>query len=171
MNVSFVPHWNNAEGGIDLDTSRCFMGLERFERWHKLLPAGNIIVGLDEHSGIIMDCEKGTCDAHGISSVTVMKDDDTKIYPTGASFSLSELGDCVKLDHSEDGIKPEVWEMLRAANPEDETPPDVVLNLLERRKEFRAQKNFAESDRLRDEISSHGWTVQDSKDGQKLIKI
>ena len=47
MDVSFVPHWNNAEGGIDLDTSRCFVGLERFEEWHKFLPSENIIVGLD----------------------------------------------------------------------------------------------------------------------------
>ena len=38
MNLSFVPHWNNAEGGIDLDTSRCFFGMERFDQWRKLLP-------------------------------------------------------------------------------------------------------------------------------------
>ncbi|MDP2777732.1 MAG: hypothetical protein Q8O48_08800, partial [Anaerolineales bacterium] len=36
MHVSFIPHWNNAEGGLDLDTSRCFMGMERFEQWRKL---------------------------------------------------------------------------------------------------------------------------------------
>jgi len=34
---------------------------------------GSIIVGLDEHSGIIMDFEKGRCDVHGVSSVTLRK--------------------------------------------------------------------------------------------------
>ena len=33
MDLSFVPHWNNAEGGTDLDTSRCFVGIERFDQW------------------------------------------------------------------------------------------------------------------------------------------
>ncbi|HRJ76582.1 MAG TPA: hypothetical protein PLX90_11320, partial [Anaerolineales bacterium] len=33
LHLSFIPHWNNAEGGADLDTSRCFMGKERFEQW------------------------------------------------------------------------------------------------------------------------------------------
>ena len=31
-------------------------------------------------------------------------------------------------------------------------------------------KDFSESDRLRDEIAALGWIVQDSKDGQKLLK-
>ena len=169
MNVSFVPHWNNAEGGIDLDTSRCFMGLERFEQWHKLLPHENIIIGLDEHSGVIMDCAQGTCDVHGVSSVTVMKNKSMEIYPTGASFSLNELGTCTMPDPLEKGIRPEVWEMVNTASTDD-GPSEEVLALLELRKQARAEKNFAESDRLRDQISSQGWVVQDSKEGQKLVK-
>ena len=106
MDVSFVPHWNNAEGGIDLDTSRCFMGIERFDLWRKLLPPENIVVGLDEHSGIIMDCEKDMCDVHGVSSVTVIKNSGMEIYPNGASFSLRELGDCIMPSPLENGIRP-----------------------------------------------------------------
>ena len=169
MNVSFVPHWNNAEGGIDLDTSRCFVGLERFEQWHKLLPAENIIVGLDEHSGVIMDCETGTCEVHGVSSVTVMKNKSMEMYPTGASFSLSELGTCALPVPLEKGIRPDVWEMVSSVSAE-EKPSDEVLALLEQRKQVRANKDFAESDRLRDQISALGWVVQDSKEGQKLVK-
>jgi len=30
LNIVFIPQWNNKDGGSDLDTSRCFMGLERF---------------------------------------------------------------------------------------------------------------------------------------------
>ena len=30
LRVVFVPHWNNSEGGAELDTSRCFMGQARF---------------------------------------------------------------------------------------------------------------------------------------------
>jgi hypothetical protein len=171
MNVSFVPHWNNAEGGIDLDTSRCFMGIERFELWRKLLPPENIIVGLDEHSGIILDCEKDMCDVHGVSSVTVIKNSGMEMYPNGASFSLRELGDCLMPDPLEKGIRADVWDMLTsipASN--EENPPEEILQLLEQRKTARANKDFAASDRLRDEIASRGWVVQDTKEGQKLVR-
>jgi hypothetical protein len=171
MHVSFVPHWNNAEGGVDLDTSRCFIGMERFEQWRGLTPAENIIVGLDEHSGIIMDCEKGVCEVHGVSSVSVIKSESAEMYAAGSSFSLAELGNCTPPEPIEDGIRPEVWEMIAAAQAvEGDSPPSDVLALLDQRKEARARKDFAESDRLRDLIASLGWVVQDSKDGQKLIR-
>ena len=171
LNLSFVPHWNNAEGGTDLDTSRCFVGIERFDQWRKLLPPENILVGLDEHSGIIMDFEKGTCDVHGVSSVSVVKNTSMEIYPAGAKFSLNELGNFKMSESLEDGIRPEVWEMINSvAKVDDDQPPAEALELLEQRKEARARKDFAESDRLRDQISALGWVVQDSKEGQKLVK-
>jgi cysteinyl-tRNA synthetase len=34
----------------------------------------------------------------------------------------------------------------------------------------RARKDFAESDGQREEILALGWQVQDSREGQKLIK-
>ncbi|MBI3162446.1 MAG: cysteinyl-tRNA synthetase, partial [Chloroflexi bacterium] len=83
LNVSFIPHWNNAEGGIDLDTSRCFVGVERFEQWRRLLPAESVVIGLDEHTGMIMNCKDKTCDVSGVSSVSVIKQNDIEIYPAG----------------------------------------------------------------------------------------
>jgi cysteinyl-tRNA synthetase len=43
--------------------------------------------------------------------------------------------------------------------------------LLETREKARADKNWAESDRLRDEITALGWQVQDTPDGAKLVKV
>jgi hypothetical protein len=170
MHVSFVPHWNNAEGGVDLDTSRCFVGMERFEQWRSLTPAENIIVGLDEHSGVIIDFEKEVCDVHGVSSVSVLKDSGTKIHASGVSFSLSELGE-LKLPAKE-GVRPEVWEMIASVQtPAADAPSDEVLALLEQRKQVRAGKDFAASDRLRDEIAALGWKVKDTKEGQNLEKL
>ena len=171
MEVSFVPHWNNAEGGVDLDTSRCFIGMERFNQWRNLTPSDNIIVGLDEHSGIIMDCEKGVCDVHGVSSVSVLKSDTSEMYASGSSFSLMELGNCTPPNPIEKGIRPEVWEMIASAqSAETDGPSEDVLALLEQRQQARANKDFAASDRLRDQIAALGWTVQDSKAGQTLVK-
>jgi len=173
MDVSFVPHWNNAEGGIDLDTSRCFFGIERFNQWQKLLPAENILVGLDEHSGIIVDFESATCEVSGVSSVSILKQNSMEIHPAGAKFSLSELGQFTPPSSIEQGLRPDAWEMVTHAvnmEAEEDAPPAEALELIEKRKDARTRKDFAESDRLRDEISALGWTVQDSKEGQKLVK-
>jgi hypothetical protein len=48
-------------------------------------------------------------------------------------------------------------------------PPDVVT-LAEQRAAARAAKDFATSDRLRDEITALGWTVRDGADGWTLAE-
>ena len=57
-----------------------------------------------------------------------------------------------------------------AFEPESTAIPLEVESLLAERASARAAKNFPESDRLRDEIARLGWTVKDTKDGQKLSK-
>lgn len=53
--------------------------------------------------------------------------------------------------------------------PEEQgTTPAEVLALVEERKQARANKDFAGSDRLRDAIAALGYTVKDTKDGQQL---
>jgi cysteinyl-tRNA synthetase len=46
--------------------------------------------------------------------------------------------------------------------------PEEIKALLDQRAEARKAKNWAESDRLRDEIAAKGWIVKDSKDGQSV---
>lgn len=48
------------------------------------------------------------------------------------------------------------------------TVPAQVTALVEQRQQVRAAKQWAESDRLRDEIAALGWIVKDTKDGPKL---
>jgi cysteinyl-tRNA synthetase len=48
--------------------------------------------------------------------------------------------------------------------------PDEVKELLERRAQARASKEFALSDNLRKEIESHGFTVKDTSNGQEVTK-
>ncbi len=49
--------------------------------------------------------------------------------------------------------------------------PDEIGLLLAQRQEARVDKNWLESDRIRDEIQNHGWTVKDTTDGQQVTKI
>lgn len=171
VKLSFIPHWNNAEGGIDLDTSRCFVGLDRFNQWCGTLPIDNTTLGLDEHTGIIIDFQTEECQVLGVSSVSLVRECDPEIYATGATFPLTELGEIRTPDPLDAGIPAEVWEMVTSADePQDETPPEGVQALVDQRQAARADRNWSESDRLRDEIESLGWQVQDTPDGAKLVK-
>jgi cysteinyl-tRNA synthetase len=53
----------------------------------------------------------------------------------------------------------------------DGEPDADALALLERRETARAARDFAEADRLRDELAAHGWQVRDSADGPQLVPI
>ena len=171
LHVSFIPHWNNAEGGADLDTSRCFVGMDRFSEWCELIPSGNETIGLDEHTGLILDFETGLCGVNGVSSVSLVRETDPEMYPAGSKFSLSELGNVTLPDPLHKDISAEAWELVLNAPALEETgPPENVVALAEQRSAARASKNWAESDRLRDALSAQGWTVQDGKDGYKLVK-
>jgi cysteinyl-tRNA synthetase len=51
-----------------------------------------------------------------------------------------------------------------------EKVPANVKNLVDARNQARQEKNWAESDRLRDEVAKLGYMVEDTKDGQRVIK-
>ena len=51
---------------------------------------------------------------------------------------------------------------------EQEAIPEEILELVEQRKKAREEKNWAESDRLRDLISEKGYVVKDTKEGMEV---
>ncbi len=169
--LSFTPHWNNTDGGADVDTSRCFVGRERFDLWRAQLPPNQTIIGLDEHTGIILDFERQKCRVSGVSSVTVINENETEIYPAGAEFGMDELG-TLHIPELDEGISPTALDFLRnVPAPELAPVPSAeVLALAASRQAARANKDFAKSDRLRNQITALGWTVQDRPDGQQLVK-
>ena len=71
----FVPHWNNNDGGDELDTSRCFMGQPRFARLMEMLPSNLTVFGIDEKTALMMDMQSGTCQVQGLGGVTLIHTD------------------------------------------------------------------------------------------------
>jgi cysteinyl-tRNA synthetase len=59
-------------------------------------------------------------------------------------------------------------ENLLTADDVPEPGPDVRA-LAEQRQAARAARDFAEADRLRDELREHGWEVRDGPDGPELV--
>jgi hypothetical protein len=85
-----VPHWDNAEGGTH-DTSRCWLGARRFEALRGLLPHQARILGVDEHTACLLDLEKGTMEAAGRGTVTVIGPSGSTLLVPGERAPLTLL--------------------------------------------------------------------------------
>ncbi|MCX6067303.1 MAG: cysteinyl-tRNA synthetase [Chloroflexi bacterium] len=172
--LSFVPHWNNTDGGADVDTSRCFVGMERFSQWCAQLPADHTVVGLDEHTGLIMDFANRKCQVVGVSSVSLVRECNPRIYPSETSFPLIEIGPLLEPDPLGADIPSAVWDLVHnapaLASVMDEAPPPEVLALAQARQDARTRKDWAASDDYRRQITALGWIVQDTPEGPKFIK-
>jgi cysteinyl-tRNA synthetase len=58
---------------------------------------------------------------------------------------------------------------LLDADERDGRPDAQALELLDRREAARARRDYAEADRLRDELTAMGWEVRDSAEGPQLV--
>jgi cysteinyl-tRNA synthetase len=66
----------------------------------------------------------------------------------------------------------EMLDVLALENLLDEQPvqvPDEVVALRDDRERARAGRDWAEADRLREELRALGWEVRDSPDGPELL--
>ncbi|RMF42980.1 MAG: cysteinyl-tRNA synthetase [Anaerolineae bacterium] len=172
MPLVFIPHWNNTDGGAELDTSRCFMGRGRFETLRAMLPSHLPIVGIDENTALWLDFSAGEGRVMGKGSVTLLRGQQEDRYPQGSTFPLHALG---TFTPSEGGIPPEIWQQALEVHrqtqaPQVDTPPEDVLALVEARQTARAQRDWATADALREKIAALGWEVRDTPSGPQVTR-
>ena len=88
LNFVIIPHWNNAEGG-NHDTRFCYMGEPRFNQLTSKLPEEVSILGLDEHTGCIIDLDREEITIKGIGSVTLRRRGLDVAFTKGETYPLS----------------------------------------------------------------------------------
>lgn len=177
ISLSLVPHWNNQDGGDEVDTSRCYIGKPRFEMLLEKLPPDAVILGIDDHTSVILDIPEGICRVMGNGEVHILKQGETLEFSSGEQFNLSLLGE-VTISESGTGIDKQVWKMAVEAEEEAarerETapaPPEEVVALLEERESARSAKEWNLADDLRDKIEEMGWQVMDTPNGSELVPL
>ncbi len=90
IQAAVIPHYNNAEGGTH-DTRFCYLGETRLARMEKDLPDGTFVLGVDEHTGLILDLDAGTATVVGLGVVTVRRGGTSTEVPTGTTMPVAEL--------------------------------------------------------------------------------
>ena len=104
-----------------------------------------------------------------------MDDDLNTADAIGAVFELVREGNlAINAQTARDAIKAtlsalkEMTGVLGILMRENDAIPDDIKELVEQRKQARAAKNWAESDRIRDEITARGFVLEDTPQGAKV---
>jgi hypothetical protein len=171
LSLIFIPHWNNNDGGSELDTNRCYIGRDRFNTLLEMLPPGQVVVGVDEQTGLAIDFDKRICMIVGSGRVVLIQEGERIVMED--PFSIEELGP-FKLPDPDDGIVPDIWQKALSVErfrsdgmPE---PPQEILSLVEQRQKAREAKIWDKADLLRRKIEALGWYVQDTAQGPLVSK-
>jgi hypothetical protein len=95
LDVALIPHYDNAEGGR-YDTRHCYLGERRLAVMERDLPAGAAVLGVDEHTAVLIDLRTGDIEIRGRGGVTVRRSGDSVVLPSGTRLSVAELHDLVQ---------------------------------------------------------------------------
>ena len=90
VKAAVVAHFDNTEGG-NHDTRYCFAGQERFERLVGQLPHDTGVIGVDEHTAVLIDLDAGNVSVAGRGSLTLLS-------PGGAATVVVSSGEQITLD-------------------------------------------------------------------------
>jgi peptidase E len=90
INAALIPHYDNTEGA-NHDTRFCYLGEARLQMFESLLDPDTYVLGVDEHTGLIIDIDAATATVVGNSNVTIRLRSESFVYPTGSVIPLSLL--------------------------------------------------------------------------------
>ena len=90
INAAVIPHYDNTEGA-NHDTRFCYLGEARLQMFESLLDTDTFVLGVDEHTGLVIDIDAATATVVGNSNVTIRLRSESFVYPTGSVIPLSLL--------------------------------------------------------------------------------
>ena len=128
IHAAVIPHYDNAEGG-NHDTRFCYLGQGRLEYLESLLPHDHFVLGIDEHTALVIDIDNGTASVTGKGGVTVRLRGSERIFRSGEEFPVSVLQDPAATTQS--GSSPAA-RGAETPSPQQPTPATSDLSPLER---------------------------------------
>lgn len=118
INAAVIPHYDNKEGG-NHDTSFCYLGERRLAMLEPQLPEGAFVLGLDEHTGVIMDLDADTAEIVGKGGLTLRRDGVSIRHESGTTIPLDVIRAGGAESDSPAAAAPPI------AAPADEVVPDA----------------------------------------------
>jgi cyanophycinase-like exopeptidase len=97
--AAVVPHYDNKEGATH-DTRFCYLGEERLTALEAELPDHVGVLGVDEHTAMLVDVEARTMTVAGNGVVSVRRRGDTRTFAAGESLTLDVLSAMLRGEES-----------------------------------------------------------------------
>ncbi|HEY7600198.1 MAG TPA: hypothetical protein VH741_09745, partial [Candidatus Limnocylindrales bacterium] len=188
IRAAVVPHYDNAEGGGH-DTRFCFIGARRLALLERELPDDALILGVDEHTALVLDLAAGSARVEGRGGVTVRRHGDSTVHPAGTELPLDELrtaraaaealsapagprrapGDVRSAALARQVVAAE--RQARSAAGRAAIVGPLVEMLLEGRRHARATGNYAMADDVRARLTALGIEINDAPDGSSSYEL
>ncbi|MBM2614221.1 hypothetical protein JIG36_01455 [Actinoplanes sp. LDG1-06] len=92
LDVAVVPHYDNKEGGTH-DTRYCYLGEQRLRSMEEQLPPDVAVVGVDEHTAVVVDPGADRVTVLGRGTLTVRHHGRSVVLPSGTALTMTELRD------------------------------------------------------------------------------
>lgn len=90
IKVAVIPHYDNAEGGTH-DTRFCYLGQGRLEHLEALLPPDHYVLGIDEHTALVIDIDNEVASVTGKGGVTLRVRGSERVFRSGEEFPVDVL--------------------------------------------------------------------------------
>jgi cyanophycinase-like exopeptidase len=90
LNAAVIPHYDNREGGRH-DTRYCYLGEQRLTAMEDMLPDGVGILGVDEHTAVIVDLAAAEVSVVGAGVLTVRVDGISRTIAAGDTVPLADV--------------------------------------------------------------------------------
>ncbi|MEO8229607.1 MAG: hypothetical protein ABI628_07575 [Chloroflexota bacterium] len=95
LRAAIVPHFDNAEGG-NHDTRFCYIGERRLRTLERLLPPDVFVLGVDGHTGLVLDLDERTARVFGLGGVTIRVAGRGQVFPSGTATTIDALADAAR---------------------------------------------------------------------------
>ena len=176
LSCSVIPHFNNKEGG-NHDTSYSYVGKNRIEKLLK--QSYSNILGIDEHTALIISGKEGLFQVKGLGKLTVINKKGVHEFDNGTAENLSILQDLLKPDKKNTENQKEILKnesqdthyLKQIARLEIEVDNNklnnerfskIVEELISLRGKLREEKNYELSDTIRNILESCNLQIEDS---------
>ena len=141
------------------------------------------ILGIDEHTALIINGEEDSFEVEGLGEVTVINKNVTKKFKIGDKYNLDELKELLKNDASlekvknepglslnedaEDALKKEIADLrieIDKNKKNSENVNKLIDKLIEYRLTLRSLQKYEESDVVRDILTDSNIEIEDNKE-------
>ncbi|WP_433332862.1 hypothetical protein [Spirillospora sp. CA-294931] len=122
LEAAVIPHYDNAEGGTH-DTRYSYLGERRLRIMERELPPTASVLGVDEHTALVLEPDADRAEVRGRGGVTVRRRGESVCLPAGEVLTMTRLRALLR---GESAPPPRRTERRPAPEPEGETLKEIV---------------------------------------------